>query len=176
MRNITIFVEEAINELERQIAETGKHVIKTESIKDLVNPRIIISGANDDSTYLAEIGFGQVIQSRLYEHGYRSLGKGYFVNLNSCRDVHYLMMLYDNADTSVADKVRIRKLIKEHREINRELWSSDDSESTGEYPDDLEKTIRMHTKAVFKKYGGNLSAAREALGISVNTLKKYLAS
>lgn len=113
MRNITIFVEEAINELERQIAETGKHVIKTESIKDLVNPRIIISGANDDSTYLAEIGFGQVIQSRLYEHGYRSLGKGYFVNLNSCRDVHYLMMLYDNADTSVADKVRIRKLIRE---------------------------------------------------------------
>ena len=26
-----------------------------------------------------------------------------------------------------------------------------------------------------KKYGENISAAREALGISVNTLKKYLA-
>ena len=68
----------------------------------------------------------------------------------------------------------LRKLIKEHREINRELWSSDDTDADGKYPDNLEKTIRMHTKAVFKKYGGNLSAAREALGISVNMLKKYL--
>ena len=69
----------------------------------------------------------------------------------------------------------IRKLIKEHREINRELWSSDDPDADGKNPDNLEKTIRMYTKAVFKKYGGNFTAAREALGISVNTLKKYLA-
>ena len=89
-------------------------------------------------------------------------------------NVRELINILDRARALEEDD--FRKLIKEHREINRELWSSDGSESTGEYPDDLEKTIRMHTKAVFKKYGGNLSAAREALGISVNTLKKYLAS
>ena len=89
-------------------------------------------------------------------------------------NVRELINILDRARALEEDD--FRKLIKEHREINRELWPSDDSNADDKYPDNLEKTIRMHTKAVFKKYGGNLSTAREALGISVNTLKKYLAS
>ncbi|MBR4614817.1 MAG: sigma-54-dependent Fis family transcriptional regulator [Kiritimatiellae bacterium] len=88
-------------------------------------------------------------------------------------NVRELINILDRARALEEDD--FRKLIKEHREINRELWSSEDSDADGKYPDNLEKTIRMHANAVFKKYGGNLSAAREALGISVNTLKKYLA-
>ena len=42
-------------------------------------------------------------------------------------------------------------------------------------PDNLDAAIRNHTKSVFDKYNQNLTAAKDALGISLNTLKKYLA-
>ena len=43
------------------------------------------------------------------------------------------------------------------------------------YPDNLDAAIRQHAKSVFAKYNQNLTATKDALGISVNTLKKYLA-
>ena len=43
------------------------------------------------------------------------------------------------------------------------------------YPDNLDAAIRQHAKSVFDKFNQNLTAAKDALGISVNTLKKYLA-
>ena len=43
------------------------------------------------------------------------------------------------------------------------------------YPDNLDAAIRQHAKSVFDKYNQNLTATKDALGISVNTLKKYLA-
>jgi len=43
------------------------------------------------------------------------------------------------------------------------------------YPDNLNAATRQHVKSVFDKYNHNLTATKTALGISVNTLKKYLA-
>jgi len=43
------------------------------------------------------------------------------------------------------------------------------------YPDDLDAAIRQHAKSIFDKNNHNLAETREALGISLNTLKKYLA-
>ena len=43
------------------------------------------------------------------------------------------------------------------------------------YPDNLDAAIRQHAKLVFDKYNRNLAATKDALGISINTLKKYLA-
>ena len=43
------------------------------------------------------------------------------------------------------------------------------------YPDNLEAAIRQHAKSVFDKCNQNLTATTKALGVSVNTLKKYLA-
>ena len=41
-------------------------------------------------------------------------------------------------------------------------------------PDNLEAAIRLHARSVFEKYGGNLSKATAALGVSRNTTRKYL--
>ena len=87
-------------------------------------------------------------------------------------NVRELINILDRARALEEDD--FRRLIKEHREINRELWFGE-ADRAVEYPDNLEQTIRPHAKAVYKKYGGNLTATREALGISINTLKKYLA-
>ena len=43
------------------------------------------------------------------------------------------------------------------------------------YPDNLDAAIRQHAKSVFDKFNQNLTVATKTLGISVNTLKKYLA-
>ena len=88
-------------------------------------------------------------------------------------NVRELINILDRARALEEDD--FRKLIKEHREINRELWPSDGSDATGGYPDDLVAAMRMHVKVVFERHGRNMNAAREALGISINTLKKYLA-
>ena len=66
------------------------------------------------------------------------------------------------------------RLLEEHKEINRDL-REDTEDASVSYPDNLEATVRLHAKAVFEKYRRNMTAAREALGISLNTLKKYLA-
>ena len=36
--------------------------------------------------------------------------------------------------------------------------------------------MRAHVKSVYARHGGNMAQARKALGISLNTLKKYLRS
>ena len=41
-------------------------------------------------------------------------------------------------------------------------------------PDNLEEMIRIHAARVFEKYGENVTHAAEAMGVTRNTLKKYL--
>ena len=130
MRDIVKAVEEAIQTLEAKADREEKHVIKNSSIDTLV-PKSLVSDwyeIDTETAYLAKCGFAQVKQSRLYEHGYRSLGDGYFVKLDSCSNPEYLVELYNNADTSVKDKIRIRRMIKEHCDgQGMVIWAADGS-------------------------------------------------
>lgn len=85
-------------------------------------------------------------------------------------NVRELLNILDRARALEEDD--FRKIIKEHVAINKDLFSE---ESPAGYPDDLTEAIKQHVKAVFEKHERNLTAARNALGISLNTLKKYLA-
>ena len=85
-------------------------------------------------------------------------------------NVRELMNILDRANAlEIHD---FRKLMQEHVKINRELWIADDG---GDLPENLNEAIRIHARRVFHRHGDNLGAACEALGISLNTLKKYLA-
>lgn len=86
-------------------------------------------------------------------------------------NVRELLNILDRA--RALEEYDFRKLLEEHKRINHELWTEDTRLSV--YPDDLDAMIRVHAKAVYKKYGEDAAATREALGVSVNTLKKYLA-
>jgi len=130
MREIVKAVEDAIQMLEAKADHEGKHVIKTASIRNHIPDRLISDwkGQETETAYLADRGLGQVIQSRLQEHGYRSLGDGYFVKLDTCSNPEYLVELYNNADTSVKDKVRIRRMIKDHCDgQGTTIWAADGS-------------------------------------------------
>ena len=113
MKNITFATKEAISTLESMMIEHEKHVMKTESIKNIVLKNVFINGVNDDSDYCILLGLNQIIQQKLYVKGYRSLGNGYFVNLDKCENVCYLSILLKNEDTTIKEKVRIRELIQE---------------------------------------------------------------
>ena len=72
------------------------------------------------------------------------------------------------------------KILAAHAEFNQVLLNGlrmnrDGALPSIGYPDNLDATIRQHAKSVFDKFNQNLTAATKALGISVNTLKKYLA-
>ena len=72
------------------------------------------------------------------------------------------------------------KILADHAEFNRTLLDGlraqrEGASSASGYPDNLDAAVRRHVKSVFDKYRQNMTAAKDALGVSVNTLKKYLA-
>ena len=47
--------------------------------------------------------------------------------------------------------------------------------SAADYPDDFAKMRALHVRRVYERYGGNLLNATHALGMAMNTVRKYLA-
>ena len=62
------------------------------------------------------------------------------------------------------------ELVREHRELNAALLP----EEKQDIPDDLEEVTRLHVKRVCEKYSHNITRAAEAMGVSRNTVRKYL--
>lgn len=63
--------------------------------------------------------------------------------------------------------------MREHKEMNAGLSGNLELKS-GRIPDKLEDAIRLHVRRVCEKCGGNVTRAAEALGVSRNTVRKYL--
>ena len=62
------------------------------------------------------------------------------------------------------------KLVREHKELNAALQPQEKIA----VPDNLEEATRLHVKRVCEKYAHNVTKAAEALGVSRNTVRKYL--
>ena len=63
-----------------------------------------------------------------------------------------------------------RQLIREHRELNAALQPQDQAG----IPDNLEEATRYHVRRVYEKCSNNITKAADALGVSRNTVRKYL--
>ena len=63
-----------------------------------------------------------------------------------------------------------RRLICEHKELNTALQPQDQAG----IPDNLEEATRLHVRRVCEKCNGNITKAADALGVSRNTVRKYL--
>ena len=64
-------------------------------------------------------------------------------------------------------------LMREHKEMNASLSGHLRTEC-GDAPDNLDGAIRLHVRRVHEKCGRNVSEAAKALGVSRNTVRKYL--
>lgn len=115
MNNVWRLVINQVEIAEQTMEGQGKHLIRTDRIKQRVKDRLGVAGVDDDSDYLVDVGIQQVIQSVLYSRDYRSVKTGFFVNLAKCDNPTYLNKLLTNAETAEDAKTRIRMRIKELR-------------------------------------------------------------
>ena len=127
---VSTIIDQIIDDIEIQLESDNKHVIKVDTVKDRASEFITIYCNNDDSQRCAEIGFDQVVHSRLYQYGYRSIRMGLFINLDSCDNVQRLRELLNSADSSLQDKQKIWMKIKKQLDGQMEM-QFDGAEHTG---------------------------------------------
>lgn len=106
-------VDTVIIMLEDKMKRLDRHLIKTESIYQMVSRHIDLTDNSGEREELLEIGIKQVIQSRLYSRGYFSVEKGYFVNVEQCDNLAYLKMILNNKDDVINNKVDARNQVKQ---------------------------------------------------------------
>ena len=86
-------------------------------------------------------------------------------------NVRELVNILDRATALEEDDFAL--LMREHKEMNAGLMGGLELKS-GRVPDKLEDAIRLHIRRIYEKYGQNLTRAAEVLGVSRNTVRKYL--
>ena len=113
MKNISAIIDREITIIESEMLRYGRHAIKTETLKNRVLNHISLESDDEDEQWLKEVGFGQAIQMRLHARGYRSVQIGYFVNLDRCDSIPYLVQMLHNQDADVRDRSAIAAIIKD---------------------------------------------------------------
>lgn len=111
--NVTTVIDVIINGIELQMAENNKHVIRTETIKNRAMEYLFFDGQNEETRKCTEVGFDQMVHSRLNERGYRSVRTGRFISLDGCTNIARLKALYDSAEKNAAQKEEIARMIKD---------------------------------------------------------------
>lgn len=116
MRDESYVFDEEITLMEIEMESVGKHLISTESLRSRAMPHFDIDAGTETTERFTEIGIGQVMQQRLYVRGYRSVRRGYFVNLDRCDSLEYLTALLGNVELDVESREKVMRKIKEQRE------------------------------------------------------------
>lgn len=109
---ISKIVDMVIDNVEIQLTESNKHVIRVETVKNRAMVHIDLGGINEDSDRCIEVGFDQIVHNRLYNYGYRSVRTGMFINLDACESIPRLKALLDSEDATIADKQKVWAKIK----------------------------------------------------------------
>ena len=86
-------------------------------------------------------------------------------------NVRELINILDRA--TALEEYDFEALMREHKEMNAGLSGGLELKTT-RIPDKLEDATRLHVRRVYEKYGQNLTRATVALGVSRNTVRKYL--
>lgn len=114
-------VDTAILLLEGSLKETGKHLLKTDTIFDMCLGDIDLTDDMPEREELLDIGMRQVIQSRLYAHRYFSVETGYFVNVAECDNLGYLNLILKSKDNTIEKKILVRNRIKELKGLDGQM-------------------------------------------------------
>ncbi len=106
-------VDSAILTAEDRLRREHKNLIKSETVLSMVENHIDLYDDEDARQELMFIGIKQVIQSRLYAHGYFSIGGGFFVNVYTCQKIEYLKDVVKNKENVLEIKSIAKKRIEE---------------------------------------------------------------
>lgn len=117
MRNrVTEIISVEIELIESELERFDKHIIRTATLKDRCMSYLVFDCGNDETEYCTAVGFAQAIQSQLYNHGYRSIRRGMFANLDRCENAVYLQAMVDNEDVDIKSKQIVLAKLKELRD------------------------------------------------------------
>lgn len=106
-------VDQIILTLEERRKTLGRNLLKTDTIRDMCARHINLADEQREREELLDIGIKQVIQNRLYAHGYFSVDMGYFVKVSECTSLWYLGLILNRKDTTIEKKIIVRNRIKE---------------------------------------------------------------
>lgn len=114
-------VDSIINAYETEMRKAKKHLLKTNTLLNAISGHIDLTDELAEREELLLIGIKQVLQSRLYAHGYFSINTGYFVNLAECTNLAYIKCLLDSKDSTLEVKRVARNRIKELKGLDGQL-------------------------------------------------------
>lgn len=107
MKKSSYEIDLIINSLEGQMTENEKHVMNTESIRSRFLSLHPIDSDGEIGIDLQNAGLTQAIQARLQTRGYRSLGRGMFVNVGRCANISYLRNILASAEATAEIKAEV---------------------------------------------------------------------
>ena len=128
---ISKVVDAVIDGIEIQLKEENKHVIRIDTVKERSLVHIVFDGNNEDTKKCIEIGFDQIVHSRLHEYGYRSVRTGMFISLDDCDNIKRLKELLDSADVSTKEKQLVWAQIKKKFDGQMAMQFGEDGEHAG---------------------------------------------
>lgn len=106
-------VDNAILTIEEILTREQKNLIKSGTVLSMSANHIDLWDDDEVRRELLLIGIKQVVQSRLYAHGYFSIGGGYFVNVYTCKKIEYLQDVVKNKENVLEIKTIAKKRIEE---------------------------------------------------------------
>ena len=112
MQNITDIARVELDLIKERLADTGKHIIKTETLKSNIMAHVPLNTEDENELYLIDVGIVQVAQSVLWADGWRSVADGYFASLHDCKNLVQLKLMLKNSDRRVESAVRINGEVK----------------------------------------------------------------
>lgn len=121
---ISIAIDECIETIEAIMQAQKKHVLKTETLIDMVLAKgLDLSDDDENREILLKAGFGQFIQKRLQNRNYRMVRSGYFVRVDICMNESYLIIMLENQDIAIKEKEVVKKRLEELKKIRFPSYS-----------------------------------------------------
>lgn len=114
-------IDTIIVSLEHRLKDEKKHLLKTDTIFRMCQAHFNLDDAVGYRKEFLDIGARQVIQSRLYAHGYFSVQIGYFVKVDECKNIGYLNLMIKGKDNVIEDKIAARNRIKELKAMDGQM-------------------------------------------------------
>lgn len=96
---ITNYARYELDQIKRELADNGKHLIRTATLKDRILSHVDVPVGDENIDYLISLGVQQAAQSVLWADGWRSVVDGFFANLSENKNLLRFKLMDRNAYT-----------------------------------------------------------------------------
>ncbi len=110
----SVLIDKCIAICEERLDLENKHLIKAVTLLGMIERQISMMDDDERRERFLVLGAKKVIFNRLYAAGYRSIGRGYWVNIEKCQNEDYLLAVVREEEL---DRDQKENMLKQYREI-----------------------------------------------------------